>query len=81
VAGGSGTLADKRFDTPASQAGRGWVRAKTGTLTAVTTLAGLVLDQDGRVLVFAFMSGGGDQEPARDGIDALATSLRKCGCA
>ncbi|MEU5262412.1 D-alanyl-D-alanine carboxypeptidase/D-alanyl-D-alanine-endopeptidase [Amycolatopsis sp. NPDC021455] len=81
VAGGSGTLADKRFDTPASQAGRGWVRAKTGTLTAVTTLAGLVLDQDGRVLVFAFMSNGADQEPARDGVDALATSLRKCGCA
>ncbi|MEV6873685.1 D-alanyl-D-alanine carboxypeptidase/D-alanyl-D-alanine-endopeptidase [Amycolatopsis sp. NPDC051128] len=81
VAGGSGTLADKRFDTPASQAGRGWVRAKTGTLTAVNTLAGLVLDQDGRVLVFAFMSNGSDTEPGRDAIDALATSLRKCGCA
>ncbi|MDS0133682.1 MULTISPECIES: D-alanyl-D-alanine carboxypeptidase/D-alanyl-D-alanine-endopeptidase [unclassified Amycolatopsis] len=81
VAGGSGTLADKRFDTAASQAGRGWVRAKTGTLTAVNTLAGLVLDQDGRVLVFAFMSNGSDTEPGRDAIDALATSLRKCGCA
>ncbi|MGW4060278.1 D-alanyl-D-alanine carboxypeptidase/D-alanyl-D-alanine endopeptidase [Amycolatopsis sp. NPDC004747] len=81
VAGGSGTLADKRFDTPASQDGRGWVRAKTGTLTAVNTLAGLVLDQDGRVLVFAFMSNGSDTEPGRDAIDALATSLRKCGCA
>ncbi|WP_103351046.1 D-alanyl-D-alanine carboxypeptidase/D-alanyl-D-alanine-endopeptidase [Amycolatopsis sp. CA-128772] len=80
VAGGSGTLADKRFDTPASQAGRGWVRAKTGTLTGVNTLAGLVLDQDGRVLVFAFMSNGSDTEPGRDAIDALATSLRKCGC-
>ncbi|MEV4052730.1 D-alanyl-D-alanine carboxypeptidase/D-alanyl-D-alanine-endopeptidase [Amycolatopsis sp. NPDC049688] len=81
VAGGSGTLADKRFDTPASQAGRGWVRAKTGTLTGVNTLAGLVLDQDGRVLVFAFMSNGSDTESGRDAIDALATSLRKCGCA
>ncbi|MBE8524718.1 D-alanyl-D-alanine carboxypeptidase/D-alanyl-D-alanine-endopeptidase [Amycolatopsis sp. H6(2020)] len=81
VAGGSGTLADKRFDTAASQAGRGWVRAKTGTLTGVNTLAGLVLDQDGRVLVFAFMSNGSDTEPGRDAIDALATSLRKCGCA
>jgi D-alanyl-D-alanine carboxypeptidase/D-alanyl-D-alanine-endopeptidase (penicillin-binding protein 4) len=80
VAGGSGTLADKRFDTPASQAGRGWVRAKTGTLTGVNTLAGLVLDQDGRVLVFAFMSNGSDTESGRDAIDALATSLRKCGC-
>ncbi|MEU4517924.1 D-alanyl-D-alanine carboxypeptidase/D-alanyl-D-alanine-endopeptidase [Amycolatopsis sp. NPDC024027] len=81
VAGGSGTLADKRFDTPASQAGRGWVRAKTGTLTGVNTLAGLVLDQDGRVLVFAFMSNGSDTDPGRDALDALATSLRKCGCA
>ncbi|GLY35747.1 D-alanyl-D-alanine carboxypeptidase [Amycolatopsis sp. NBRC 101858] len=80
VAGGSGTLADKRFETPQSQAGRGWVRAKTGTLTGVNTLAGLVLDQDGRVLVFAFMSNGSDQQPGRDAIDALATSLRKCGC-
>ncbi|WP_370969221.1 D-alanyl-D-alanine carboxypeptidase/D-alanyl-D-alanine-endopeptidase [Amycolatopsis sp. cg9] len=81
VAGGSGTLADKRFDTPGSQAGRGWVRAKTGTLTGVNTLAGLVLDQDGRVLVFAFMSNDSDTEPGRDAIDVLATSLRKCGCA
>jgi D-alanyl-D-alanine carboxypeptidase/D-alanyl-D-alanine-endopeptidase (penicillin-binding protein 4) len=80
VAGGSGTLADKRFETAASQAGRGWVRAKTGTLTGVNTLAGLVLDQDGRVLVFAFMSNGSDQQPGRDAIDALATGLRKCGC-
>ncbi|MFI5584543.1 D-alanyl-D-alanine carboxypeptidase/D-alanyl-D-alanine-endopeptidase [Amycolatopsis sp. NPDC051758] len=81
VAGGSGTLADKRFDTPASKDGRGWVRAKTGTLTGVNTLAGLVLDQDGRVLVFAFMSNDSDTEPGRDAVDALATSLRKCGCA
>jgi D-alanyl-D-alanine carboxypeptidase/D-alanyl-D-alanine-endopeptidase (penicillin-binding protein 4) len=81
VAGGSGTLADKRFDTPASQAGRGWVRAKTGTLTGVNTLAGLVLDQDGRVLVFAFMSNDSDTESGRDAVDELATSLRQCGCA
>jgi D-alanyl-D-alanine carboxypeptidase/D-alanyl-D-alanine-endopeptidase (penicillin-binding protein 4) len=80
VAGGSGTLADKRFDKPGSQAGRGWVRAKTGTLTGVNTLAGLVLDQDGRVLVFAFMSNGSDTDAGRDALDVLATSLRKCGC-
>jgi D-alanyl-D-alanine carboxypeptidase/D-alanyl-D-alanine-endopeptidase (penicillin-binding protein 4) len=80
VAGGSGTLADKRFDTPGSQAGRGWVRAKTGTLTGVNTLAGVVLDQDGRVLVFAFMSNGSDTDAGRDALDVLATGLRKCGC-
>jgi D-alanyl-D-alanine carboxypeptidase/D-alanyl-D-alanine-endopeptidase (penicillin-binding protein 4) len=80
VAGASGTLADGRFDTAGSQAGRGWVRAKTGTLTGVNTLAGLVLDQDGRVLVFAFMSNGSDTDAGRDALDVLATSLRKCGC-
>ncbi|MEA5359238.1 D-alanyl-D-alanine carboxypeptidase/D-alanyl-D-alanine-endopeptidase [Amycolatopsis sp., V23-08] len=80
VAGGSGTLADKRFDKPGSQAGRGWVRAKTGTLTGVNTLAGVVLDQDGRVLVFAFMSNGSDTDAGRDALDVLATGLRKCGC-
>jgi D-alanyl-D-alanine carboxypeptidase/D-alanyl-D-alanine-endopeptidase (penicillin-binding protein 4) len=80
VAGGSGTLADERFDTAGSQAGRGWVRAKTGTLTGVNALAGLVLDQDGRVLVFAFMSNGSDTDAGRDALDVLATSLRKCGC-
>ncbi|WP_410618075.1 D-alanyl-D-alanine carboxypeptidase/D-alanyl-D-alanine-endopeptidase [Amycolatopsis sp. cmx-8-4] len=80
VAGASGTLADKRFDTAGSQAGRGWVRAKTGTLTGVNTLAGVVLDQDGRVLVFAFMSNGSDTDAGRDALDVLATGLRKCGC-
>ncbi|MEV5302384.1 D-alanyl-D-alanine carboxypeptidase/D-alanyl-D-alanine endopeptidase [Amycolatopsis methanolica] len=79
VAGGSGTLAD-RYEAPNSRSGKGWVRAKTGTLSGVHTLAGVVLDEDGRVLVFALMSDGADQDPARAALDVVAASLRGCGC-
>ncbi|TVT14764.1 D-alanyl-D-alanine carboxypeptidase/D-alanyl-D-alanine endopeptidase, partial [Amycolatopsis acidiphila] len=79
VAGGSGTLAD-RYGDANSSAGKGWVRAKTGTLSGVNTLAGVVLDKDGRVLVFAMMSNGSDIVAARPALDALAAALRGCGC-
>lgn len=79
VAGGSGTLAD-RFDAADATAGRGWIRAKTGTLSGVNTLAGVVLDKDGRVLVFAVMSNGSDATVARPALDAVAATLRGCGC-
>ncbi|MFC7612541.1 D-alanyl-D-alanine carboxypeptidase/D-alanyl-D-alanine-endopeptidase [Actinokineospora soli] len=81
VAGGSGTLEGRYQDGPAS-AGRGWVRAKTGTLPSVraNSLAGLVLDRDGRLLVFALMSDGPDTLAARKALDAVAAALRKCGC-
>jgi D-alanyl-D-alanine carboxypeptidase/D-alanyl-D-alanine-endopeptidase (penicillin-binding protein 4) len=79
VAGGSGTLATRYVDA-SSSSGKGWLRAKTGTLSGVNTLAGLVLDTDGRVLVFALMSSGPDQNTSRAGLDALAANLRGCGC-
>jgi D-alanyl-D-alanine carboxypeptidase/D-alanyl-D-alanine-endopeptidase (penicillin-binding protein 4) len=79
VAGGTGTLAD-RYQGPAVTAGRGWVRAKTGTLTAVNSLAGTVLDVDGRLLVFALLSNGPDPSVARPRLDGMATALRSCGC-
>ena len=78
VAGGSGTLAD-RYGGPAI-GGRGWVRAKTGTLTGVNSLAGTVLSADGRVLVFALLSNGPDPVAVRPRLDALAAALRTCGC-
>lgn len=78
VAGGSGTLAG-RYDGSAKPA-RGWVRAKTGTLSRVNTLAGVVLDADGKVLVFALMSSGTNPAEARPALDAVAAALRGCGC-
>jgi D-alanyl-D-alanine carboxypeptidase/D-alanyl-D-alanine-endopeptidase (penicillin-binding protein 4) len=79
VAGGSGTLAD-RYRGPAGGTGRGWVRAKTGTLTAVNSLAGTVLDAEGRVLVFALLSNGPNPVSVRPRLDTLAAALRSCGC-
>jgi serine-type D-Ala-D-Ala carboxypeptidase/endopeptidase (penicillin-binding protein 4) len=78
VAGGSGTLADRYSGSAAG--GRGWVRAKTGTLTGVTSLAGTVQDADGRVLVFALLSNGPTPASVRPRLDTLAARLRSCGC-
>jgi D-alanyl-D-alanine carboxypeptidase/D-alanyl-D-alanine-endopeptidase (penicillin-binding protein 4) len=75
VAGGDGTL-DDRF----TGVGRGVVRAKTGTLTGVSSLAGVVTDADGRLLVFALMSSGTSPADARPRLDALAGALSGCGC-
>ncbi|WP_165777672.1 D-alanyl-D-alanine carboxypeptidase/D-alanyl-D-alanine-endopeptidase [Amycolatopsis antarctica] len=79
VAGGSGTLAGRYTAAPADT-GKGWVRAKTGTLSGVNTLAGIVLDADGRPLVFALMSAGSDLGPGQAALDGVAAALRGCGC-
>jgi serine-type D-Ala-D-Ala carboxypeptidase/endopeptidase (penicillin-binding protein 4) len=80
VAGFTGTL-DNRYDSGSSAAGLGVVRAKTGSLSTVNTLAGLVVDRDGRLLVFAFMSNGsGDATSARTALDRLAGRVAVCGC-
>jgi D-alanyl-D-alanine carboxypeptidase/D-alanyl-D-alanine-endopeptidase (penicillin-binding protein 4) len=81
VAGFTGTLAE-RFDQPDAVAGRGDVRAKTGTLTGVSSLAGTVRTADGRVLVFAFLADevAGGTEAARDLLDSAAAALAACGC-
>lgn len=79
IAGGSGTLSD-RFLQPATDDGAaGWLRAKTGSLTATNALAGVVTDRNGRVLTFALISN--DAGPmGRTAIDTLAAQLRSCGC-
>ncbi|QLE73279.1 D-alanyl-D-alanine carboxypeptidase/D-alanyl-D-alanine-endopeptidase [Streptomyces rectiverticillatus] len=78
VAGFSGTLSGRYG---ADAAGRGVVRAKTGTLTGVNTLSGTVVDADGRLLSFAFMTtGAASGEGAQGALDRLATAVAGCGC-
>ncbi|MET9454661.1 D-alanyl-D-alanine carboxypeptidase/D-alanyl-D-alanine-endopeptidase [Streptomyces canus] len=76
VAGFTGTLASRYTDGAA-----GVVRAKTGTLTGVNTLAGTVVDQDGRLLAFAFLtSDTTDPGAAQSALDRTASALAACGC-
>jgi D-alanyl-D-alanine carboxypeptidase/D-alanyl-D-alanine-endopeptidase (penicillin-binding protein 4) len=80
VAGFSGTLAD-RYLGAMTRAGAGVVRAKTGTLNHVATLAGITTDKDGRLLAFAFMANDvTDIALARTALDQLASTLTSCGC-
>ncbi|MFE6282367.1 D-alanyl-D-alanine carboxypeptidase/D-alanyl-D-alanine-endopeptidase [Streptomyces sp. NPDC057877] len=76
VAGFTGTLSGRYTDGAA-----GVVRAKTGTLTGVNTLAGTVVAADGRVLAFAFLAEGTtDPTAAQAVLDRAATALAACGC-
>ncbi len=82
VAGFSGTLAGgESVFAGIGGSALGAVRAKTGNLGSVATLAGLVFDKDGTLLAFAFMA---DQvtnlDQAASAIDAAATNLAACGC-
>jgi D-alanyl-D-alanine carboxypeptidase/D-alanyl-D-alanine-endopeptidase (penicillin-binding protein 4) len=81
IAGLTGTLATRYLTKPAVKAA-GVLRAKTGTLTGVNTLAGLVVDRSGRLLLFAFMASNATEPgltvPA---LDDLASRLAGCGCA
>lgn len=79
IAGGSGTLSNRFIDDQTADAA-GWLRAKTGSLTAINTLAGIVTDVSGRVLTFSLMSNNAGPT-GRTAIDALAATLRSCGCA
>jgi D-alanyl-D-alanine carboxypeptidase/D-alanyl-D-alanine-endopeptidase (penicillin-binding protein 4) len=80
IAGGSGTLADRFLDTATNQGPAGWLRAKTGSLTEINALAGVLTDRSGRVLTFAFLSNAAGPN-GRNVMDALASKLWTCGCA
>jgi serine-type D-Ala-D-Ala carboxypeptidase/endopeptidase (penicillin-binding protein 4) len=81
VAGWEGTLAQRYRVSGVTAAGR--VRAKTGTLTGVVALAGLVRDRSGRLLVFAFVADrvpNGATLAAEAALDRVAASFAACGC-
>jgi D-alanyl-D-alanine carboxypeptidase/D-alanyl-D-alanine-endopeptidase (penicillin-binding protein 4) len=80
VAGVEGSLRIRFFDDQ-SLAGRGVVRAKTGTLRKVHTLAGVVRTADGSVLAFAFLINNPKNEfAARVWLDRVTTAISRCGC-
>ncbi|WP_237720304.1 D-alanyl-D-alanine carboxypeptidase/D-alanyl-D-alanine-endopeptidase [Streptomyces xiaopingdaonensis] len=80
VAGFTGTL-DDRYDDADGKGGAGLVRAKTGTLTGVNTLAGTVVDAEGRLLAFSFLTHGAkDPQAAQRALDRVASALANCGC-
>lgn len=72
VASADGTLAERYGDL----SGRGWVRAKTGTLDETSGLAGTVTSKNGNVYAFAFLSNGSNVLEARRALDELASVLR-----
>lgn len=83
VAAFDGTLG-KRYTDPPAAPGAGRVRAKTGSLDGVSTLAGLVETASGRLLVFALAA---DRLPGRQvgkaakALDTAVAALARCGCA
>lgn len=81
ISGFSGTLAN-RYTAGTSAGAAGDVRAKTGTLNGVSTLAGIAYDADGRLLVYAFMANKfkGGTTAAAAALDKLATTVASCGC-
>jgi D-alanyl-D-alanine carboxypeptidase/D-alanyl-D-alanine-endopeptidase (penicillin-binding protein 4) len=79
IAGLRGTLIDRYRGSPA----RGLVRAKTGSLSGVTALAGTIVDADGRQLLFVVLADktpAGGQGAPRAAIDAAVEKLAACGC-
>ncbi|MEU1140235.1 D-alanyl-D-alanine carboxypeptidase/D-alanyl-D-alanine-endopeptidase [Streptomyces sp. NPDC005885] len=78
VAAFTGTLTTRYTDATGAA---GVVRAKTGTLTGVNTLAGTVVDKDGQLLAFAFLASDTTNAlEAQAALDRTATALAGCGC-
>lgn len=78
VAGWSGTLADRYGGAELAPA-VGTVRAKTGTLAGVHSLAGLVVTADGQLLAFALLANDAP-DSIRGQLDRIAATLASCGC-
>lgn len=81
VAGFSGSLS-YRFVADAPQ-GDGYVRAKTGTLSGVSGLAGIALTRSGQALAFVVVADRINVEAtldARAALDAVAATIAQCDC-
>jgi D-alanyl-D-alanine carboxypeptidase/D-alanyl-D-alanine-endopeptidase (penicillin-binding protein 4) len=81
VAGYSGTLSARYTAVAAGKGAAGVVRAKTGTLTGVTALAGLAVDADGRLLAFSLLADGAKNSyDGQFALDRVAAAIAACGC-
>ncbi|HLL07341.1 MAG TPA: D-alanyl-D-alanine carboxypeptidase/D-alanyl-D-alanine-endopeptidase [Nocardioidaceae bacterium] len=82
VAGFSGSLG-YRFSADGTDAARGFVRAKTGTLSHVSLFAGSVRTASGTALTFALAADRvrlADTTAAREAMDRVASALAACDC-
>jgi len=79
----SGTLS-LRFRKPTAGAtAAGVVRAKTGTLRSVSSVAGVITTAEGRLLAFAVLADSvpvSGTFPAQDALDRIAAAIAACGC-
>jgi D-alanyl-D-alanine carboxypeptidase/D-alanyl-D-alanine-endopeptidase (penicillin-binding protein 4) len=85
VAGFTGSLAYRFTDElrPQTAPGVGVVRAKTGTLTGVHGLAGVILTRDGAALGYVAIADRvrpEDTLDARAELDDLSAAIAACGC-
>jgi D-alanyl-D-alanine carboxypeptidase/D-alanyl-D-alanine-endopeptidase (penicillin-binding protein 4) len=79
IGGFTGTLAD-RYLGHGAKSGAGLVRAKTGTLVGVNSLAGVVVDAGGRLIAFAFLAAGqGTEAEVEQGLDRITSALAGLG--
>jgi serine-type D-Ala-D-Ala carboxypeptidase/endopeptidase (penicillin-binding protein 4) len=80
VAGWSGTMEDRNMAGKVPQAGAGHILAKTGTLSAIAAVAGLVVTRSGRLLAFSILvdevpQTADDTQVSRDKLDAVTNAL------
>lgn len=83
VAAYSGTLFERYLDPANGGQAASVVRAKTGTLTGVNSLAGLVVDADGRLLAFSVIADntvGQSRVATEAALDRVAAAIAACGC-